>query len=457
MNIDNTIEDFRLGKLDIDCKRIVLSQNKDGGERYEGKGYIRQNAKGVLIYKLYVTKHDKVTPHSNLGKHFGNFGKIHSDDTFFSLEAESMDGTKLTASHFSPHPVWDMSTGEPEFVTGQLRALALHPSLPQDVYCLELHYFEEYELPLTEWSEVEKSDGKHHVVDSAQFDAMDSHFKVKVRDGSGQSVVEVSAEKPFPPDFHWRIQESLQFITGKTAMYRALVTCEPGLQTLELISPIRVSLHPNFCPPIKHASIEYRKHGWELFSAFLKYLVGGDSVTQWSPLAYHFYNAREASANSIDAWAMGVSVALEAISSLVTLPEDQEKHAKTEQAIKLLKQHVANETALKDIKDRVIGLLGMLEQPPGPRDKLKWLATQGMSEKAYIQSWIDLRNALVHPKLADLKKPDAESIQVQLDRIHSVQVLLYQVTYYLIGYSGPYTDYVDVNWPEKIFPSTVAA
>ncbi|QGZ55079.1 hypothetical protein [Paraburkholderia acidiphila] len=54
------IDAFRLGKLDLDCRRIALTQNKEGGERYEGKGYIGQDADGVVVYKLYVTDHQIV-------------------------------------------------------------------------------------------------------------------------------------------------------------------------------------------------------------------------------------------------------------------------------------------------------------------------------------------------------------------------------------------------------------
>lgn len=452
MKIDEMIESFRLGTFEVDCKRIVLTQNKETGERYEGKGYIKQDTDGVLIYNLYVTKHENTTPHSQLSNYFSHLGKIHPDETFFSLEAEAKDGTTLRASRFFPAVSWDMHSGEPEFVRGQLQALTAQRDFPQKNYVLELHFFEEYEVPLNKWSTVEGTGGKHHIVDTAEFDACNSHFMVNVRDGSGQSVVEASSEQPFPLNFHWRIQEALQFITGRTANHRALVTCEPGSQKLELISPTKASLRPHFCPPLKHVSIEYRNHGWELFCAYLAYVVASSPTTLWNPLAYHLYNAREASANSIDSWAMGVSVALEAISSLVVLPEDPEKKAKTEQAVNFLKQYVASENSLKEIKDRLNGLLGMLELPPGPRDKLKWLAAEGKAEKKYIQRWNDLRNAHVHPKLTDLQKPDASSYQAQLDRIHSVQVLLCQVTYHLIGYNGPFTDWAEEQYPDKQFP-----
>ncbi|WP_321889483.1 hypothetical protein [Paraburkholderia bannensis] len=152
---------------------------------------------------------------------------------------------------------------------------------------MELYFFEEYDVPLDGWSEVDDSDSKHYVTDTAEFDSCDAHFTVRVRKGSGRSVPEATADKPFAPDFHWRIQEALQFITGKTATHRALVTCGPGFQQLDLISPRQVSPHPHFCPPIKHASINYRKHAWELFDAYLIYVVGNTSGTQWNPLAYH--------------------------------------------------------------------------------------------------------------------------------------------------------------------------
>lgn len=457
MNIDTTIEDFRRAQLDLDCRRIVLTQNKEGGERYEGKGYIRQTPDGVLVYKLYVTRHENATPHGSLMTHLGHVGKIHREETLFNLEAVARDGTKLCSSRLFPKPSWDFSTGQPEVVSGELHSLTAFPRLPQENHCMELYFFEEYNVPLTEWSEVEDSAGKHSVTDSAEFDACGAHFTVRVRKGSGQSVLEATADKPFPPEFHWRVQEALQFITGKTATYRALVRCGPGFLQLDLISPRRASPHPHFCPPIKHASEIYRQHGWELFNAYLVYVVGSSAKTQWNPLAYHLYNAREASANSVDAWAMGVSVALEAVSSLVLLQEDPVRTAKTREGVELVKRYVEGDAALKDMKDRLFGLLGTLEHPPGPDARLKWLAMQGKVEKAYIRTWKDLRNTQVHPKLADLAKPDEAAYQVQLDRIYRVQVLLCQVTYHVIGYNGHYTDYAAEGWPDKPYPLAVRA
>ncbi|WP_175896384.1 hypothetical protein [Burkholderia cepacia] len=86
------------------------------------------------------------------------------------------------------------------------------------------------------------------------------------------------------------------------------------------------------------------------------------------------------------------------------------------------------------------------------RIKLEWLACDGRVEGAYTKHWKKLRNALVHSKLADLQQPDQATVRMQLDRIHCVQVLLCQITYYLIGYSGPYADYGAEGFPIKEYP-----
>jgi hypothetical protein len=70
------------------------------------------------------------------------------------------------------------------------------------------------------------------------------------------------------------------------------------------------------------------------------------------------------------------------------------------------------------------------------------LSPTGHVEKAYVDAWTYLRNRHVHPTLKDLKKPDAIDYQKLLDHIHRVEVLLRQLTFYLIGYKGPFTDMV---------------
>ena len=162
------------------------------------------------------------------------------------------------------------------------------------------------------------------VRDRAEFAACGAQFNVKSRRGFGDTVVEVIADTAFPPAFDLRIQEALQYVTGRSAMWRArLETCQ-GMVSLALASPRRKAAHPQVNPPLAPGSIEFHRHSWSLFERFLTYVIENTDASggkqHWNAVAYHLYIARESTSPSIDAWAVGVSVAVEALASLAKLP-----------------------------------------------------------------------------------------------------------------------------------------
>jgi hypothetical protein len=83
------------------------------------------------------------------------------------------------------------------------------------------------------------------------------------------------------------------------------------------------------------------------------------------------------------------------------------------------------------------------------QDTLHALAATGRVEKDYIKAWSHLRNRHVHPNIKDLKKPDQAYHENLLYDITCVEVLLYQLTFMLIGYEGPYTDGVSKTLPRS--------
>ena len=86
------------------------------------------------------------------------------------------------------------------------------------------------------------------------------------------------------------------------------------------------------------------------------------------------------------------------------------------------------------------------------KDKLHALAKTGHVTEAYIRSWGKLRNRQVHPQSSDLKRPDVGTNQQILDLIHQVEVLLFQIVFYLVGYEGPFTDYGANRFPTVQYP-----
>ncbi|WP_157003157.1 hypothetical protein [Ralstonia sp. A12] len=446
------IEDFRRGKVDLDCKRMVLSQNKEGGERYEGKGYIRQAEDDVLVYKLYITKVENATPHNYVATMLNHqLGTLHGDEMHYNLTAETYDGTTVSATRIYPNVSWGASAGAAEIAIGKLQSLTAKIEFPEVHHCLELYFFEEHEVPLHEMSEAEEHGQKCWTLDTTKFEACGAKFTVKVRKGSGLTAFEATSASALHSSFHLRVQEALQYMTGKSATYRARVTCSPGLQMLELVSPGQASLRPHFCPPIALAAWEYRTHGWKLFSAYLAYVLKNTQDTYWNPLAYHLHNARESSANSIDAWAIGVSVALEAVASLVALKADPDNEKKVAAFQQLMFDYIATLLGYEGVAQRMEGLIKGLSASR-PQDALHALAHDGFITKKYVAAWGQLRNRHVHPKIKDLNKPDQKQQQKMIDRIHCVHVLLAQLTFHLIGYDGPYTDYGAKGFPQETYP-----
>lgn len=49
MDYEETIDRFRKGSLEIDCRSMTLTQRIDNGEMYRGKGYIRQAERRARI------------------------------------------------------------------------------------------------------------------------------------------------------------------------------------------------------------------------------------------------------------------------------------------------------------------------------------------------------------------------------------------------------------------------
>jgi hypothetical protein len=239
------------------------------------------------------------------------------------------------------------------------------------------------------------------VRDRAEFDANGLKFNVRKRDGSGDTVVELTSDAAFPLAFHLRIQEALQYITGKAAIWRARLESDQDKLVLELASPRRKSLRTQFSPPISPASI-FHEQGWKLFARYLAYVAAKTEGTHWNPVAYHLYNACEATANSVDAWAVGISVAVEAVVGLVEIANDAAKTKRLTLFQKRMRDCLAAQVDFVDLAPRMEGLTAMMAAKP-PQDTLYALANTGHVDKAYVDAWTYFRNRHVHPTVGDLK------------------------------------------------------
>jgi hypothetical protein len=453
-DIDETIDAFRRGALEIDCKRMVLAQHKEDGEYFEGQGYIRQADDGALVFKIYVATHN-AKPLSHLEAMFSaGAGKLYGDTAFYDLKATGHDGTCWTAKRILLVPSWD-ATDMTVLVRGNMQSMTAHLDSPQHHHYLRLHFFEEYEVPLLQWSTTERHGSPYHVTDRAEFEACGAKFEVRQCETSGDTIVELTSETPLPVAFDLRIQEALQYLTAKSAFWRARLQSHDQELHLELSSPWRKSARTQFSPPISPASAHFREDGWRLFGAYLAYVTQKTSGTHWNPVAYHLYNACETTANSVDAWAVGVSVAVEAVTGLIAIDGDDDKARELALYQKRVLAWIAEQNDLSaDVVKRAQGQINAMSNKR-PQDTLYVLATAGRVEKNYVDAWSYLRNRHVHPRLQDLEKPTPVDMQKLLDHIRRAEVLLRQLTFHLIHYEGHFTDYGILDFPSKQYPSSL--
>lgn len=451
MNIDEYIESFRQGSFEVDCPDMELKQRKDDGAVWQGSGYIKQGADGRLTYKLYA----KSSLASGGLPELATFktvrpGKLFNDEIYCDLTAKSIQGDTWAATRIFPSFNSNIETNDIVFF-GQLDVIRVDSPGHHPNNYHRLHFFEELEVPLYLMSETDRNGAKYYTLDRVEFDVGDMKFEVRRRKGSGDTVLEVTCENAFRPWVHLRIQEALQFITARSIQWRARVEAGPEVFVLELSSPVRKSPKTSFKPPISPGSPEFRSHGWRLFGCFLTFVAARTHGTQWNPVAYHLHSARESTANSIDAGAVGVSVALEAIASLAATQHDPAMLERIQAFRKHINEHLSKQGEFAGLAPRLDSML-INWTKKRPQDTLHELAKRGLIQRQYIKSWTDLRNRHVHPTLADLTAPSQADYQNVLDNTHRVEVLIYQIIFHLLGYNGPFTDYGADGFPGGIYP-----
>jgi hypothetical protein len=219
---------------------------------------------------------------------------------------------------------------------------------------------------------------------------------------------------------------------------------------LELNSGAPRSRRTGLGPPIARSSHAFIDNSWQLFDCYLGYILRETNTPYWNPCSNHLHNALEASANSMDAWAIGLGVSVEGVAGMLSLslPADQKTKLKALQ--KFIEKQVNESETHKEFGNRIQGLVAGLTSVRAI-DKLVSLAQQFGADSTYVDAWKNLRNRGVHPTTG---KNDITSLDYQqyIDELHKVGVLLYHVIFHLIGYRGPYTDYGARGFPVKEYP-----
>jgi hypothetical protein len=292
--------------------------------------------------------------------------------------------------------------------------------------------------------------------DGAIFDTAENrHFRIQKLDD--EIVVDIHSEVPFPPHFDVRVVEALSYVLARSMSWRTLYTHNGDDDILRLTSPSQQSINPKLGRPLLANRLEEVPMVWRLFGKYLEYVTKENATPSSHTCSYYARYACEASASSLEAWTIGLCVSVEKIAGLVSYARpsaDTEQSKKTQRLVR--KWLKSKQWSNSRVGKRANGLLSMLNNPR-VKDRPDSLVKTGNVDPAHIQIWGKLRNPSVHASESSFGGATTKSSQEWLDSLGAVTVLMYHLTFHLIGYTESYTDYSRHGWPSGRYPLSASA
>ena len=425
--MEQIIRDFQHRRLQIDFVEFILVQNKATDPiSFHGAGYIRQTDNDDLTFTLYAIETANtnfVTDSNNLER--VKAGKLYNAADFYTLTGTAIDGTGWVAEDILPNCSWLGRHSNP-VVRGSIARCA-RGKRAANARGLRMQYFDKADIPC--------------LINDAKFTAAECEFHVQKADDS--FTVTAKSEKLLPDHFEVRIEEALRFLLAQSVSCRVL---EVGGQ-LQLISKKQRPQRTLLPPPISRGGSAFREYSWLLFARYLGYVSREAQQEYWHPCSNHLNNACEASANALDAWAIGLSVAVEGLANLIPKELDPKTREKLEALKAFIVAQVTKSSDHEAFAPRIQGLVNGLTQLRAI-DRMKQLVAIGCTKPEFVDAWQKLRNRGVHPTKragGDLSPDDYQRL---IDEVHQVVELMYHIVFSLIDYKGPYTEYSVHGFPQ---------
>jgi hypothetical protein len=227
-------------------------------------------------------------------------------------------------------------------------------------------------------------------------------------------------------------------------------------------TPISRITYINALKPRTHAGVRFppldpshRGNVVRLLELYLDHIHTDDlnDDTLWHPLSIYLSQARQVANNSLDSWAVGLTVAVEGIARRIPFTPPVSETDFSSLATKV-GDFLAQEDYPDAIKKRVDGMLrGM--GAASAKDRMYSLIKSGNVIESDINAWSKCRNSAVHTKHINPDDLMDSNMQAQTDRLLTVHRLMHSLIFYLIGYTGEYTNYAARHFPTDTYPFAV--
>ncbi len=443
MDFEKAVEAFRRKELELDFATISIDQCKASEPAtYVGPGYFRQDSSGRLEVKCYAS----ITPQAGIAA--------------FNRQMQSASGSlyleddhyRCAATDHSGH-VWETSPSllgssisfvtEASVMTLSPRSLIRRLGWRDTTSRLRLEFFDQR---LRNWRALI---GEHQL----QL-ASEQQIALTIEERPDDAViVTASSEGSLPDNLEMRLVEALQFVLGLDLHVDISDCAGDGKRTVELRSALRRHSRVNPYPPLDTRTPRAPAI-LILLEKYLRYALTAPVADAWHPCSAYLAHARQASANSLEAWEVGLSVAVEGIANLVSV-EPVTDEVDYPQLRKALLAWLAGQSYPDSIVRRIGGMLGGLETVR-PKDRMMSLIGRGSVSKDDIDAWVRVRNTAVHTRQVTASDFDDTELQQRFDQLHRVYRLMHCMVFHLIGYSGPYSNYAEHGFPDANFPLAAA-
>ena len=440
MEFEKAAEAFRRKELELDFATIKIAQcSETEPVTYTGPGYFRQDAGGKLEVKCYAT----TTPQMGIAafnrQMRSSSGSLYSEEDYYRTSAIDHAGHEWEASP-------SLLGSSISFVTDASvmiltpRSLVRRLGWKGSASRLRLEFFGQRERnwkALFGAHDIEYADGQQ--------------LGLTIERGADEAViVTASAPGSLPPALEMRLVEALQFVLCLDLHVDVSDIAGDGKRTGELRSAGARQSRINPYPPLNTRSPGNTAAVITLFQHYLRYALGAQITDAWHPCSAHLAHARQASANSLEAWEVGLSVAVEGIANLIPAdppPETVDYRELRKELTAWLGEHGYPESLV----NRIGGMLGGLEMVR-PKDRMMGLVGCGAASKDDLAAWVRVRNTAVHTRQVTSSDLEDSELQRRFDQLHRVYRLMHGMVFHLIGYSGPYSNYAERGFPEAVFP-----
>jgi hypothetical protein len=449
MLLGKDIQQLASGSFELRFKEMRLRRcGPDDSSIPAGPGIVRQTEHGDLTLAIFLTRDaptfvEIVKTESGL-----KAGELLPDAGYYDLEAEDYSGRLWEASRILVrfiHSIFGQATIAEATLT-ELLGRGKYPN-SGDAY-VEIRYRGNPDFPFTlpihrVGKVAERTIEESIAVGVAEFSALDCNFFVQ-HDSGYLFVSAGSREASLPSNIEDRINEALEFLLARRLTWATVTKIEGANASWRITgAPThkdRDRGRMQFPVIFKVGNRASCESALSLLSHFLVATCHhkGGSLP---PLSIAVRMALESSHSPLDAHALDLSVAVEALlgSHFNELGRPTNDYI---QELRVICKAISELEISESTRKRIEGLLN-LAKSGSSKDKLRALISQGKVTSEDLRAWETVRHKAAHGVfLKDVN-------QKYVDSFLRVMTLFYRLIFHAIGYFGPYQDYGTPGWPVR--------